>query len=197
MSHIPALVAFNLVLTVLSGIGLCYLLYSELFVVGYRRFLVVMTVGLLLFVVGGPIFLLFAPDYVHFVHGVSALLVILGLYDPVRHDLRHDEWAWLLLEDPSTMRSPGDWMVPMDDRILELFHGGDLVLTPALIAHNIGHSREAVNRRLSELEAHGFVDRVERGKYRISPLGERYLVGESPDPADDQAEVVAEMTKSA
>jgi len=103
--------------------------------------------------------------------------VILGLYDPVHNDLRKDEWARLLLQEPSELRHPGEWMVPMDDEILELFHSAHLVLTPAIIAYNIDRSREEVNRRLSELETRQLVERVERGKYRITQLGERYLQG--------------------
>jgi DNA-binding IclR family transcriptional regulator len=65
----------------------------------------------------------------------------------------------------------------MDDRVLELFHTSDLVLTPAIIAYNIDYSRGEVNRRLAELETHGFVEKVERGKYRLTEQGEQYLQG--------------------
>ena len=168
---------YNLGVGVLSGAGLLYLAYSQRFVVGYRRFFYLLIVGFLVFSIGGPLVDLFAPSMTHAVHGVAALLVILGLYDPVHNDLRKDEWARLLLQEPSELRHPGQWMVPMDDEILELFHSAHLVLTPAIIAYNIDRSREEVNRRLSELEARDLVERVERGKYRITSLGEQYLQG--------------------
>jgi Mn-dependent DtxR family transcriptional regulator len=69
-------------------------------------------------------------------------------------------------------------MVPMNDAILSLFHSADLVLTPAIIAYNIDHSRKEVNRRLRKLEAATLVEKVKRGKYRITPEGEAYLAGE-------------------
>ena len=169
---------YNLALGTISGAGILYLAYSQRFVMGYRRFLYFIIAGFLLFSVGGPLVDLYVPSLTHAIHGLSALLVILGLYDPVHNDLRKDEWARLLVQEPAELRHPGDWMTPMDDAILELFHSAHLVLTPAIIAHNIEYSREEVNRRLTELDRHGLVERVERGKYRITRLGEQYLQGQ-------------------
>ena len=169
---------YNLAMGLLAAVGLVYLAYSQRFIVGYRRFFYLLIAGFLVFSVGGPLADLFAPSLTHAVHGVAASLVILGLYDPVHNDLRKDEWARLLLQEPADLRHPGEWMVPMDDEILELFHSAHLVLTPAIIAYNIDRSREEVNRRLTELRSHGLVERVERGKYRITQLGVAYLRGE-------------------
>lgn len=177
MAEVDSFTLYNLLMGTLAGLGLLYLLYVERLVIGYRRFLVVMTFGLLLFAVGGPLAHFLFPPFEHVVHGLAALFVIFGLYDPLHNDLRKDEWAALLLEDPSVMRYPAGWMVPLDDRILELFHSTDLVLTPAIIAYNLDYSREEVNRRLSEMERHGLVERVERGKYRLSDMGGAYLRG--------------------
>lgn len=176
MTHL--LQPYDVSIGLLAAVGLVYLAYSQRFIVGYRRFFYLLIAGLLVFSVGGPLADLYAPDYLHLVHGLAALLVVFGLYDPVHNDLRTDEWARLLVREPSELRHPGGWMVPMDDRILELFHSSDLVLTPAIIAYNIEHSREEVNRRLTALEAHGLVQRPERGKYRITQIGEQYLHGE-------------------
>lgn len=169
---------YNAVMGLAAGLGLLYLLYLETDVVGYRRFVLVTASGLFVFAVVGPAFELWMPVYVHLVHGMAALLVVLGLYDPVRNDLRAGEWASLLFEEPSRMRRPADWMVPMDDRILSLFRTADLVLSPAIVAYNLGHSREEVNRRLSEMREYGLIERVDRGKYRMTSTGEAYLQGE-------------------
>lgn len=169
---------YNLVMGFVATGGLLYMLHLHRIEGRYHRFVFVTAAGILVFVVVAPVVELVLPDLVHLVHGLAALFIVFGLYDPVRNDLRKDQWARLLLRDPKTMRSPSDWMAPMDDRILELFHSSDLVLTPAIIAYNIDHSREEVNRRLSELEEHGLVERVERGKYRITELGEEYLHGQ-------------------
>ena len=175
---VDAFQLYNLAAGALSAVGLLYLAYSQRFVVGYRRFFYLLIAGFLVFSVGGPLADLFAPTMAHAVHGLSALFVVLSLYDPVRNDLRKDEWARLLLREPSDLRHPGEWMVPMDDEILELFHSAHLVLTPSIIAYNIDRSREEVNRRLAALEERELVQRVERGKYRITPFGEQYLRGE-------------------
>lgn len=168
---------YNLLMGLVATGGLIYVLYLHRLEGRYDRFVLVTITGILVFAVAGPLVEIVYQPLVHIVHSLAALLIIFGLYDPVHNDLRKDQWAQLLLQDPSTMREPSDWMVPMDDQILTLFHTSDLVLTPTLIAYNIDYSREEVNRRLSELADHGLVERVERGKYRISPLGEEYLHG--------------------
>lgn len=168
---------YNTLAGVAATVGLLYVLRLHRIEGKYHRFVFVTTAGVLVFAVLAPLVEVLEPQLVHLVHATAALLIIFGLYDPVRNDLRKDQWAGLLLQDPAVMRKPSDWMTPMDDRILELFHTTDLVLTPAIIAYNIQFSREEVNRRLSELEAHGLVERVERGKYRITGYGEDYLHG--------------------
>jgi CRP-like cAMP-binding protein len=167
---------YNVLVGSLSVVGFLYLLTRSRYA-AYQRFLTLLVAGLGLFVVGGPIVDLLAPSWSHLVHGTAAGFVILGLYEPIHHDLRHEQWAKLMLRDPTQIRDDASWMVPMDDDILELFHSSDLVLTPAIIAHNTGYSREQVNRRLGELHDARFVERVERGKYRITEVGDAYLAG--------------------
>lgn len=171
---------YNLLVGGLTVVGFIYLLTRDRSIDSYRRFVHVLLLGLFIFAVGGPLVDLVAPALAHAVHTVSAVLVIYGLYNPIHNDLRRDAWAYLVLRDPSQVRHPGDWMVPMDDEILDLFHSTSLVLTPSIIAYNTGYSREEVNRRLRELTDHSLMERVERGKYRITPHGERYLAGRSP-----------------
>lgn len=172
--------SYNLAVGTITGIGVLYFLFFKPTVVEYQQFLFVTIAGLLLFLVGGPIAELFFPPLVHWVHGVASLLVILGLYDPLENDVRRDAWGDVLLRDPNQVRQSADWMLPIDDAILSLFHSTDLVLTPSIIAYNIEYSRDEVNRRLVELNHRGFVTRVERGKYRITALGQGYLDGSVP-----------------
>ncbi|PSP73692.1 MarR family transcriptional regulator [Halobacteriales archaeon QS_3_64_16] len=79
-------------------------------------------------------------------------------------------------------------MTALDDEILEVFRSSELVLTPAVVAYNIGYSREAVNRRLGELEEREFVERIERGRYRLTVRGEAYLRGEPGPPGENPPE---------
>lgn len=169
---------YNLFIGALTAAGFVYLLTRYRSIYSYQRFVHILVLGLVLFAVGGPIVDLYSTQWSHVVHTVAALLVIYGLYSPVTNDLRREAWGNLVLQDPTELRDPADWMVPMDDEILDLFHTTDLVLTPSIIAYNSGYSREAVNRRLGELTDEGLIDRVERGKYRITTLGESYLTGE-------------------
>lgn len=168
---------YTLAMGVVSFVGLVYMIYSQQFVLAYRRFFSPVIAGVFVFAVGGPLTEMYYPDAVHLVHGGAALLVTVGLYSLLRGDQHADEWTALLLRDPSNLRHPSDWMVPMDEAILELFHSTHLVLTPSIIAYNTGYSREEVNRRLTELTDHHLVERVDRGKYRITSFGERYLRG--------------------
>jgi len=172
---------YNLIAGTATAAGLLYLLYRTHRPSRYRRFVYPLVGGLVLFAVGGPAVDLFAPQFDHVVHGIAALLVVYGLYNPVANELRHEAWADPVMRDPSAIRHPRRWMTPMDETILELFHRSGLVLTPAIVASNTGYSREEVNRRLGELTDHGLVERVERGKYRITDVGEAYLLGEYPE----------------
>lgn len=52
-----------------------------------------------------------------------------------------------------------------------------ITLSPAIIAYNIDMGQEAVNRRSSELVEGGLVEKIERGRYEITPTGEQYLDG--------------------
>lgn len=75
-------------------------------------------------------------------------------------------------------RKRGDWQTPLDDEILELLASSDLVLSPSIIAFNLDRSREGVADRISVLMDYGLIEKVERGKYRISEKGKEYLKGE-------------------
>ncbi|OIB57342.1 hypothetical protein [Natrialba sp. SSL1] len=180
MVEFPLFAVYNLTVGAVTGIGLLYFLFFRPTVVDYRRYLLLTVLGILLFLIGGPLAELLFPSVVHWVHGVASVFVVIGLYSPVKSDLRQEAWADLLLQDPAQVRQVDEWMLPVDDAILGLFHSKDLVLTPAIIAYNIGYSREEVNRRLVELESRGFVTKVERGKYRITSLGKQYIEGTVP-----------------
>jgi len=186
---------YNLLIGSLTIAGSVYLLTRDRAVDSYHPFVYVLFSGLLVFVVGGPLVDLVAPTLDHAVHTVAAILVIYGLYNPISNDLRSEVWANLVLRDPSQIRNPTEWMVPMDDELLKLFHSSGLVLTPSIIAYNSGYSREEVNRRLAELTDYEFMERVDRGKYRITSLGENYLSGDDPKQrADHKTE--GPLTKS-
>jgi hypothetical protein len=162
MTGIDLFTGYVLLMGIAAGVGLLYLLYIERYLIEYDPFFVITVSGLFLFIIGGPVLELVYPTLVHWVHGLAACLVLFGLYSPVQNDIRKDQWAELLLAEPAQIRAPSEWMVPMDDAILSLFHSADLVLTPAIIAYNIDHSRKEVNRRLRKLEAATLVEKVER-----------------------------------
>lgn len=143
----------------------------------YPKRLIISVSGLFVISIGGPLFDLVLPFLHHWLHGFAYLLICFGLYDSVRKNVRRGEWPDTLLRDPTIVRQRANWMRPMDDSILEVFHASELVLTPAIIALNIDCTREEVNRRLSTLESNDFVEKVDRGKYRITSHGEWYLRG--------------------
>jgi len=58
------------------------------------------------------------------------------------------------------------------------------ILTPAIIAENTDRSRGAVSRRLKTLEAGGFVEKIDRGKYTITEDGAFAMTGD-PHVYDD------------
>ncbi|MFD1599337.1 winged helix-turn-helix domain-containing protein [Halobellus rarus] len=72
------------------------------------------------------------------------------------------------------MRKSADWMVPSDDRILELLreHGN---LTPQAVDDLGGPSAGHAQDRLPTLTKFGLTERISRGLYRISEKGIAYL----------------------
>ncbi|MDL5361964.1 hypothetical protein [Halalkalicoccus sp. NIPERK01] len=179
--NLPALELLNGVLYVvlLGGIWSMVRTYRRLGmpIGAYRYPPIVTCVGVVALVAIGLANDLVTLPFVHWGHGFAALLVLGGLYRSVGPDFRPTEWPERLFRDPCRIREPADWMTPLDDSILELCYSSGLVLTPAIIGFNTEYSRAEVNRRLSRLERHDLVERVDRGKYRITPLGERYLQG--------------------
>lgn len=63
-----------------------------------------------------------------------------------------------------------NWLTDMDFEILEVMRF-ELILSPSIIAENIGRSREGVSNRLNSLQAGGLVEKLDRGKYRITDDG--------------------------
>lgn len=172
---IDLLSLYNIVTGVAAGAGLLYLLSEQHFIEQHHQFVVVMLSGLLLYVTASPIMNTVAPHLTHLIHIFAGLLIIWGLYSPLHNDLRTNQWESFLFRDPQSIRQSDEWMTPMDDEILQVFHSTQLVLSPSIISWNIHRSRDEVNRRLRTLEKHGFVSRVDRGRYKLTLQGERYL----------------------
>lgn len=139
----------------------------------HKHVLGVTVLGVLLYAIGGPLSEVFVPELLHWVHGFAALFAMVGLYTTIHDDLRRESWDELLLDDGREGGHSAEWMMPMDVAILDLLESSGLVLTPAVIAYNTGYSRDEVNRRLTKLEAEELVERVERGKYRLTEDGDR------------------------
>jgi len=72
------------------------------------------------------------------------------------------------------MRQSADWMVPSDDRILELIreHGN---LTPSAIEAFGGPVRQHASIRAKKLAEYGLLKKVYRGLYGITDKGIAYL----------------------
>lgn len=91
------------------------------------------------------------------------------------------------------MRKSGEWMVLVDDRILEYIreHGGG---TPGEMAKSdyIRVSRQHVGRRCRKLADHGLLVEIGNSAYVITDRGEAYLDGEI-----DTEEGVADVTPEA
>jgi predicted transcriptional regulator of viral defense system len=80
----------------------------------------------------------------------------------------------LATEATDEMRQDADWMVPSDNRILELIreHGN---LTPTAIDDLGGPSAGHARNRCPVLAEYGLLTRISRGLYDITDEGEAYL----------------------
>lgn len=76
-----------------------------------------------------------------------------------------------------------DWIGETDRDILRVL-ATELVLTPSIIAENTGYSRVSISRHLDTLRAGGLVEKVDRGKYRITYDGFE-IVSEPTETPDD------------
>ena len=89
------------------------------------------------------------------------------------------------------MRQPAEWMVPADDRVLELIreYGN---LTPQAIEELGGPVANYASTRCSKLVEIGLLERIARGLYGITEEGEAYLDEEldasTLDPVDSADE---------
>lgn len=171
---------YTVIVGIASAAGIVYLLYNASEHVGYQRGLYITLAGVVIFSALGNVAEQVYTSLEHWIHGTGALLVLVGLFLLLDERLRGTDWPVGLLADPASIRTRDDWMTPMDDAILELFHSAELILTPTIIALNLDRSREEVNRRLSTLERQGYVERVTRGKYRMTDAGVAYLYGGTP-----------------
>lgn len=72
------------------------------------------------------------------------------------------------------MRERADWMVPVDDAILEYVRDAGEV-PPAVIGRNIDTHRNYAGERCRVLTEHGLLEAVGDGYYSLTELGRRYL----------------------
>lgn len=91
MVAISAIATFDMVAGSIAVVGLLYLIYSDTTVVHYARFFRLITLGLLVYAVTGPVIGRLEPALIHGVHGLAALFIALGLYDLVHDDLVRDQ----------------------------------------------------------------------------------------------------------
>ena len=66
-----------------------------------------------------------------------------------------------------------EWMTKAEYRILEGLADADIfaVQSPSIMAYNLDMSRQHVSRSLRTLREEGLVERVDKGKYRITEAG--------------------------
>jgi len=76
------------------------------------------------------------------------------------------------------MRPRIDWMTQGDERIMEFLHEKEIVASPSVIAANIDYTGEYISRRCRKLADAGLLQRVDASNYRLTELGENFIVGE-------------------
>lgn len=81
-------------------------------------------------------------------------------------------------EDSEDVRQRADWMVPVDERILEAMEQEGNLSPLALEEPLDVTSKSHASDRLSLLTRYGLVERFARGLYRITDEGEAFLQGE-------------------
>jgi len=95
-------------------------------------------------------------------------------------------------EEQEDMYPEVDWLAPADRYILEYLNsarkpdGEPAEQTPKVIGLNTTISRKHSGARCRVLDEKGLVEKTDRGVYRITELGERFVKGElEPDDLRD------------
>lgn len=91
MALVDQVALFDFAAGGVAAAALAYLLYAETVAVHYPRFFRTVLVGLLVFAVTGPVIGIFAPAFIHAVHGIAALFVTVGLYGLLARELSGDQ----------------------------------------------------------------------------------------------------------
>lgn len=84
-------------------------------------------------------------------------------------------------QEENGMHREVDWMVPADSYVLrhmaavKTYRGEPAIQRPASIADNIAYSRKHIGGRCRILAQNGLLERLGRGKYRITELGMRFV----------------------
>ena len=82
-----------------------------------------------------------------------------------------------------------DWMIPLDEDVLELFRSGEEVFSPSHVAEADICTDPQAAHRCRQLADHGLLEKHMTGVYEITDLGERFLDGEvDPAALEDGAE---------
>jgi len=93
----------------------------------------------------------------------------------------------------TVVRQPAEWMMPIDDRILEMVyeerHMTPLALSREGLIERLDIGRKHANNRCRKLTEYGLLTRFDRGLYEITDEGIAYLDGEldasTLEPVDD------------
>lgn len=163
----------NELLSLLVLAGLLYLLDFEVRRLAYGWEPVAVTVAAILLVLESGL-RGFVSANTHVIHAVAAFVLVIALYDPVRNRIRIEEWADLLLRHP-LVGPASEQYSPRERRVLELLADSNLVLTPEVVAENLNQGEAGTAASLEQLAADYLLETVDLKKYRITPLGRRYL----------------------
>lgn len=163
------------VLGAIEASGFSYVLYRYREEFRANPFLILQVLGLLVFVSIEVVLEFLPPTVVHAGHAVAAGTIAVGLSAILMQWNRAGQDM-----GPFPRATRPSFMTKMDDDILSLLDSANVVLTPAVVAYNLGYSRKSVNRHLRKLERHDLVTRVGRGKYRVSEKGS--ISAHVPDP---------------
>lgn len=178
MTSPGSLVLYVHSLGVLEGSGFLYIFYRKRAKIARNPALILPAVGFLLFVTAEMGVGFVSPLIVHLGHAAAAALLSFGLVATLF------QWTSVNSSTAALFRDEvqPEWMTEMDDSILSMLEQSNIVLSPTLLSYNLGYSRESVNRHLRKLEDHDYVERVDRGKYRLTDSGQEYLYWSTDTP---------------
>lgn len=91
------------------------------------------------------------------------------------------DFSYMSLDEADKMVERISWFAKIDYPLLGFVEDHDILISPKVLAANIGYDRSYTGKRLRALRDAGLFEQHNNGLYELSDLGRQFLAGELSD----------------